>query len=79
MILRNVIEKHDRKGYDRYLPFKYLSNSADVLVQVTNSLDYIKPVQYTLSAKSYQTLSEIVSQIVEHDKIKLSSVNFKIN
>lgn len=79
ILLKFCVEKCDKIGFGKYLPFYYSSNSEDILIKVTNSIDILKPTSYRLNAKSFETLSEIIDKILKHYKIDIESVNFKIN
>jgi hypothetical protein len=46
ILLKYIVSKQDKKGFGQHLPFSYSSNSYDVLVKVTNSIDVLKPAIY---------------------------------
>lgn len=52
-----MINKNDKKGFGKYLPFSYSSHSYDILINVTNSIDVLKPIVYDFQSHSYETLS----------------------
>ena len=64
MLIRQALKKADEKGFGIHLPFSYLSQSYSVEIKAINSFDVFKPIEHIFSAQSYQTMAEVIAQIL---------------
>lgn len=79
MLLRRCVLKADEGGFGTHLPFFYMSHFYSVDIKVTNSFDVFKPILYTFSAQSYQTVGEVIAEILAHFGLTMGQVMMKVN